>query len=76
MGFLKSLYGVESEPSKRSGGATMKTATAQTARKAAPKKTKAAKKPANDPLSAYPPWLRKINKLVEPLTGKLTKCID
>lgn len=54
----------------------MKTATAQTARKAAPKKTKAAKKPANDPLSAYPPWLRKINKLVEPLTGKLTKCID
>ncbi len=51
----------------------MKTATtrAPSARKTAP-----AKKAANDPLAGYSPWLRRLNKLAEPLTGKLTKAIE
>jgi hypothetical protein len=42
-----------------------------TTRKPATRKSKP-----DTPVTAYSPWVRKLNKLAEPLTGKLTKAIN
>lgn len=68
--FIASLFGVSSPRSQRRGGQIMN---ATTAKRAPRKVTKKATIKAAVP--EYSPWVKRLNKLAEPLTGKLGKVI-